>query len=724
MKKFRSMIFRGIQSKIFLLVILSTLLITGNYLIFNNYQAKELSALTAETNRTTQEAIVEISTETMHNVMDQSLGRYTELQAFAADKMLEDLKDNVTMLGDYAVRILHRPYEYADRTVNPPDPANQGIVSVQMVCEDEDHLPVSHTAGQLANMSDMLISMYESSEQINSCFIASPEGWSYIVDDRAGEKIGEDGRPVYIPVTDRTWFTQAAELGRMTFTGVETDYFSGRSGIICAVPVYSGGELVAVVGADLFLESIAEAADASSDENSFMCIINENGEVIYSPKNEGVFSASSEDAQDLRNSEYTELASFVRNTFGDVHGVRLVNVGNETYYMAGSRMKKTGWIVISVVDVEVTDRPAVLLKEAYEGIQQEAVATYRNSVAATRRSNILMLVIAFSVVTAAALFLGRRIVHPLETMTHRAGALAGQDLQFMMDDAYRTGDEIETLAESFAGLSEKTMHYIEEVKQATAEKERLGAEMNMAASIQTSQLPSVFPPYPDRKEFELYASMDPAREVGGDFYDFFLIDDDHLCLVMADVSGKGIPAALFMMVSKILIKTRILNGESPGQALANVNNQLMEGNAAEMFVTVWLAVLTISTGKGIAANAGHEHPVLRHAGEDYQLVEYKHSPAIAAMEDMVFKEHEFEMHPGDSLFVYTDGVPEASDKDNVLFGSERLLKALNSSPDSGAEETIAGVSRAIADFVGDAEQFDDITMLCLRYNGPAGEQKG
>ena len=246
----------------------------------------------------------------------------------------------------------------------------------------------------------------------------------------------------------------------------------------------------------------------------------------------------------------------------------------------------------------------------------------------------------------------------------------------------------------------------------------------MAASIQTSQLPSVFPPYPDRKEFELYASMDPAREVGGDFYDFFLIDDDHLCLVMADVSGKGIPAALFMMVSKILIKTRILNGESPGQALANVNNQLMEGNAAEMFVTVWLAVLTISTGKGIAANAGHEHPVLRHAGEDYQLVEYKHSPAIAAMEDMVFKEHEFEMHPGDSLFVYTDGVPEASDKDNVLFGSERLLKALNSSPDSGAEETIAGVSRAIADFVGDAEQFDDITMLCLRYNGPAGEQKG
>nr|MCR5372918.1 hypothetical protein [Solobacterium sp.] len=185
MKKFRSMIFRGIQSKIFLLVILSTLLITSNYLIFSNYQSKELSALTAETNRTTQEAIVEISAETMHNVMDQSLGRYTELQAFAADKMLEDLKDNVTMLSDYAVRILHRPYDYADRTVNPPDPANQGIVSVQMVCEDEEHRPASHTAGQLANMADMLISMYESSDQINSCFIASPEGWAYIVDDRA-----------------------------------------------------------------------------------------------------------------------------------------------------------------------------------------------------------------------------------------------------------------------------------------------------------------------------------------------------------------------------------------------------------------------------------------------------------------------------------------------------------------------------------------------------------
>ena len=246
---------------------------------------------------------------------------------------------------------------------------------------------------------------------------------------------------------------------------------------------------------------------------------------------------------------------------------------------------------------------------------------------------------------------------------------------------------------------------------------RIGAELNMATDIQASQLPRLFPAFPNRPEFDVFASMTPAKEVGGDFYDFFLVDEDHIGLVMADVSGKGVPAALFMMISRVLIKSRLQNGESPGEALQNVNEQLCENNDTGLFVTVWAAVLDVKTGKGLAVNAGHEHPAVRRAGGQYELVTYRHSPAVATMEGIPFKEHEFELAPGDSLFVYTDGVAEATNANNELFGNERMLEALNRNPDAMPEQVLSGVMDGINEFVAGAEQFDDITMLCLRFNG-------
>lgn len=278
-------------------------------------------------------------------------------------------------------------------------------------------------------------------------------------------------------------------------------------------------------------------------------------------------------------------------------------------------------------------------------------------------------------------------------------------------------NEIEELADAFASLLSELDLYMDEVRTATADKERLGAELDMAASIQSSQLPSTFPAFPGRNEFSIFASMTPAKTVGGDFYDFFLIDDDHIALVMADVSGKGVPASLFMMISKLLIKNSLQNGKSPAEALTDTNKQLTENNEAKQFVTVWLAVIEISTGKGIAANAGHEHPVLRRAGKDYELVEYKHSVPVATLKKAKFSEHEFELHPGDSLFVYTDGVPEATNAGDELFGNDRMLVALNKNPAADPRLILKTVKDSVDEFVGEAEQFDDLTMLCFRYNG-------
>ena len=265
----------------------------------------------------------------------------------------------------------------------------------------------------------------------------------------------------------------------------------------------------------------------------------------------------------------------------------------------------------------------------------------------------------------------------------------------------------------------RKMKQLEAKHREEAKKERIENELQLAKNIQASALPHTFPAFPDRSEFDIYASMTPAKEVGGDFYDFFLIDDDHLGLVMADVSGKGVPAALFMMVSRALIRSNLLNGVGPAKALEQANEQLCEGNEAELFVTVWAAVLEISTGKGVAANAGHEHPALCRANGTYELQVYRHSPAVATMEGMRFKEHDFQLNPGDSLFVYTDGVAEATNAQNELFGGERLIDSLNVDPEAKPETVLSNVMHGIDVFVADAEQFDDITMLCLKYNGPA-----
>ena len=284
-----------------------------------------------------------------------------------------------------------------------------------------------------------------------------------------------------------------------------------------------------------------------------------------------------------------------------------------------------------------------------------------------------------------------------------------------------TNDEIEELSDSFEQMNVELRDYIRQLRLATAEKERIGAELNMAKEIQAAQLPSDFPAFPDRKEFDIYASMTPAKEVGGDFYDFFLVDDDHLAMVIADVSGKGIPASLFMMISKILLKNRLKAGDSPSAALERVNNQLIENNIKpKQFVTVWMAVLELSTGKGTAANAGHEHPVLKRADGSYELVEYRHSPPVSLVKKMRFREHDFEMHAGDRLFVYTDGVAEAMNLDRELYGTERLLTVLNSDPNASPQQVLENVTGGINAFVGEAEQFDDITMLSFVYNGSDG----
>ena len=314
------------------------------------------------------------------------------------------------------------------------------------------------------------------------------------------------------------------------------------------------------------------------------------------------------------------------------------------------------------------------------------------------------------------------IIHPLLALDSSVNEYAeekmrnGEPLEIEM----HTGDEIERLAGSVVTMSQELRAYMRDVEKVTREKERIATELNVATDIQMHMLPSVFPPFPERKEFDIYATSVPAKEVGGDFYDFFLVDHDHIAVVMADVSGKGVPAALFLVIAKTLIKNRTQVSASldPAKILYDVNNQLCEGNEAGMFVTVWLAILQISTGKGMVANAGHGSPMVLRAGGQYEHIVRKHSPGVAMMEGTRFKEYEIEMHPGDRFFVCTDGVTEAIDKDEELFGVQRLQAALNENPEADPKESLENVKKRMDAFVGEADQFDDITMLSFVYYGP------
>ena len=289
-----------------------------------------------------------------------------------------------------------------------------------------------------------------------------------------------------------------------------------------------------------------------------------------------------------------------------------------------------------------------------------------------------------------------------------------QEFETMQQEIDRTSLALNQQMDTIRRMERKQMEQENMIK----EQERIVKELSTARQIQKSVLPHIFPPFPDRAEIDLFATMDPAKDVGGDFYDFYFIDEDHLCLVIADVSGKGIPAALFMMLSKRILEDLARQERTPSTILEKANDLLCDNNQAEMFVTVWLGILEISTGKLTAANAGHEFPAICEKGGSFELYKDKHGFVVGGMEGVHYKGYDLQLNPGDKLFVYTDGVPEATDGSGEMFGTDRMIETLSSCTDNTPKEILQGVRSAVDSFVGDAEQFDDLTMMCLEYKGP------
>ena len=282
-------------------------------------------------------------------------------------------------------------------------------------------------------------------------------------------------------------------------------------------------------------------------------------------------------------------------------------------------------------------------------------------------------------------------------------------------NAIKTGDEIQLLSMSIGKMERDMIAYVDNIKSITAEKERIGAELNVATKIQADMLPSLFPAFPEREDMDIFASMDPAKEVGGDFYDLFMVGEDRLAVVMADVSGKGVPAALFMVIAKTLIKNHLQNNEPVDQVLRTVNNQLCEGNEQMLFVTTWIAIIDIKTGYIEFSDAGHEITLVLHPdGTVDEVNPAKKRPPLAAMEDMEYMMDTTTINKGDVVFLYTDGVPEATNAEGELYGMDRLKNILQKSVGLKPQDLLVAVRKDVDEFVGDADQFDDLTMLAFQ----------
>ena len=382
-----------------------------------------------------------------------------------------------------------------------------------------------------------------------------------------------------------------------------------------------------------------------------------------------------------------------------------------------SRTEKYGWMCTAGVPIR---------NEKGEPIAYVLADVTLTEVAEGMKSFLIQYVIAMFITmnlyaVLLSLHMKKNLVKPIRAITNaaqdyvraRQAGEATTDHFSMLN--IRTGDEIENLSYVMADMERDLTVYMDNLTSITAEKERINTELDLARRIQADMLPNIFPAFPDRKDFDIYASMKPAKEVGGDFYDFFLLDDSHLALVMADVSGKGVPAALFMMISKILVQNYVMSGMSPGKVLEVLNEQICENNREEMFITIWLGVLNLETGILTACSAGHEYPILKDPDGDFKMIKDQHSFVVGGFAGQKYREYTLQMDQGSKLFLYTDGVPEATNIREELFGMERTLRALNDAKEEAPDAIIRRVDRSVEYFVGEASPFDDMTMMCIEY---------
>lgn len=649
------------------------------------------------------ESAAENSAGILKEQIESNLLTITESKAEYASSQFGRLAGYVRQYASYLHYLYLNEEQYNPVEVLPPDNKNAGkLVLMRDFANDNIRLlDVKDEIGLLGNVEPMFASAMSVDGDIITTIYLGTESGVMISYDKYSDSGESQGNYNFF---ESSWYTQAKEAETLIFTDTYLDGYGRGETISCAAPFYDAADdFAGVVSMDVLISDINDSVIAMDHVNgAYAFLLDTNGKVIAAP---GDFRDTV--GNNIVTDDNARLHGIADQILSGKSGI----AATDQAYYAYAPIEGIDWILgvyfpTSVI-TEKTDNITAVISENTSDTAQ----SIQNSILLA----ITIFVAGFIIIVIGVYFISKvfadRVVQPLQILQKDVQMISEGNLEHrakIIQD-----DEIGELANAFNNMSASLQEYIKNLSSVMAEKERIGAELNVATQIQADMLPSIFPAFPEREEFDIYATMQPAKEVGGDFYDFFLIDDDHLAVVIADVSGKGVPAALFMVIAKTLLKNRAQMGDSPAKVLEVVNNQLCENNKAEMFVTVWFGVMQISTGKIVAANAGHEKPIIRKADGEFEIFKDKHGFVMGGMEGMKYKEYELEIEKGGCLFVYTDGVPEATSSDSELFGMERLVQVLNEEKDAPLPDILKSVKVSIDKFVKDAPQFDDITMLAL-----------
>jgi sigma-B regulation protein RsbU (phosphoserine phosphatase) len=539
----------------------------------------------------------------------------------------------------------------------------------------------------LSVLRELILSSITTTSQTElSCYFATEHGEFIIVDTYGSQPPeGFDPRP-------RPWYINATEQNALIWTDVYDDAEGRGLGITCAMPFYGAdGGIAGVAGVGTLITDLHEIVIGTKvGETGQAFMLNETGRIIIAETLNDIDPAMFEAAKHVPHRE---------------SGVERVYIDGTEKFIAFHALETVPWSIAAVIDVDEVILPALRSEGRIIELKTSALGTI---------DSIIMFISLVAIAALLALVFGvlkvsdklaRGITKPISELTEGAVLIGGGDLEHM--PKIKTGDELETLSDTFDTM-------IHNIKSIAAEKERIGAELDVATKIQASMLPCIFPAFPDRAEFDIYATMIPAKEVGGDFYDFFLIDDNTLAVVMADVSGKGIPAALFMVIAKTLLKNNAQYGKNPEKVFEAVNNILCENNDTCMFVTAFMGYIDIPSGRFTYVNAGHNQPLIKRAGGKYEWMKTEPGFILAGFEDTVYNQDEIVLNKDDELFLYTDGITEAINNQEELFSDPRLLDTANDYPDLPLKDFTERVKAEIDRFADGAEQADDITMLVLR----------
>ena len=685
----------------FLLVSLIMLVLTASV---NTIHMIRLRSVIAESNRTLTKQTSDASSAATTAQITQRLLELAIDKAQLIDDAFFSFQARVQLLADFTTELYSNPAKYRDKPYAPPEKRNDGTLSVQMLYSarvNKASREIQEEAGLIANTAAVLYAANNRSSIMASNYVATESGLMLQADYVAGAKFDEDGNVMPFEAATRPWYIGAKETGKPFFTSVTADVHTGTKTVMCGIPFYKNGEFKGVAGAGIYLDSFDGVVQhASIDKNYTACIVNRKGEILFSSASSGSLGAETENAQLSDNFAWIASSGF--------SNVTQLTIDGEEYFVSASPMRTVGWSFIVLVPKTKVLEPTRELVSTLKAGGNRALSVADSHLRHAFYSTLAVLCLIIIALILAAKQLAQNLSDPIKRLTEQVEQIEGGNISFSWEK--HTDDEVEVLAQGFQDMTERLNRYIADLVSITAEKERISLELNLAAKIQSDMLPKNYPAFPERTDFDLFASMHPAKEVGGDLYDYLLLDDDRLMLIVGDVSGKGVPAALFMGKCKVLLDFYAMLGLPPAEIFRIVNEKLCAGNESELFVTCWLGIFTFSTGTLRFVNAGHPYPVLYHGGA-FAFIKEKPNFVLGGMEGLKYKEHSVTLSKGDRLFIYTDGVTEATDSNEELFGDERLLSAMKETKDLSAPDTLKKIRADIDDFVGSAEQFDDITML-------------